>query len=274
MGKNHPDLGYTLNWLGVVLLDEGDSSEAEPLLRESLTIWSRLDPSNVLIVTGLSNWARVLQAKGDYAEARSYFRQALSMAQQQTGRTYAVSRVLYHAALLEFDCGNYSAVEELASRALAMQRTIPGGESAPDTARTMTTVAQARLFQGDPAGAEPILRQALDILKKKLPLRYPPVMTAEIRLGETFTAEGKPAEAEPLLREALAWANAPLFRIPAWQAGEAESALGWCLAALGRSEEAIKFLRRSKQKLLNDPRPVFRRQADAHLRALLHAQRP
>jgi tetratricopeptide (TPR) repeat protein len=114
----------------------------------------------------------------------------------------------------------------------------------------------------------------LDILKKKLPLRYPPVMTAEIRLGEALTAEKKAAEAEPLLREALASAYAPPFRIPAWQAGEAESALGWCLAALGRSEEAIKLLQQSRQKLLNDPRPLFRRQADVHLRALLQARRP
>jgi hypothetical protein len=93
-------------------------------------------------------------------------------------------------------------------------------------------------------------------------------MTAQIRLGETLTAEGKVAEAEPLLKEALASAYSPPFRIPAWQVGEAESALGWCLAANGRTQEAARLLAQSRQKLLNDPRPIFRRQAAVHLKAL------
>jgi len=89
-------------------------------------------------------------------------------------------------------------------------------------------------------------------------------MTAEIRLGEALTAEGKAAVAEPILREALASAYAPPFRIPAWQIGEAESALGWCLAALGRTEEARALVWRSRGKLATDPRPIFRKLAATH----------
>jgi hypothetical protein len=46
------------------------------------------------------------------------------------------------------------------------------------------------------------------------------------------------ASAEPIPRQALASACAPPFRISAWQVGEAESGLGWCLSVLGQRQEA------------------------------------
>jgi serine/threonine-protein kinase len=266
LGNDHPDLGYPLNLLGGVALDEGDWRKAEPLLRESFAIWSRLDPSNVLVVSAFNSRGRLLQAEGRYSEARSYFQRALDTAQLQADKTYTAARVLYNFSLLEFDAGDYRAAEEKAERSLSMARAMNGGETAPDTAVTMMTLAEARLLQGDPASAETILRRALDILKNKLPPRYPTVVKAEIRLGEALTAEGKAASAEPVLRQALASAYAPPFRTPAWQVGEAESALGWCLARRGRTDEARRFLLQSQEKLATDPRPWFRKQAAAHLR--------
>jgi serine/threonine-protein kinase len=270
LGNNHPDLGYPLNLLGGVALEEGDARKAEPLLRESLAIWSKLDRSNVLVVSSLNNWARLLQAEGKYVEARSYFEQALATAQQQTGATYTVARVFSDFALLEFDIGNYPAAEQNAGRALSMQRAVLGGESAPDTALTMITLAEARLFQGNAAAAEAILRQALEILRMKLPENYPPVTAAEIRLGEALTAEGEATAAEPILRKALASASDPPFQIPMWHVGEAQSALGWSLTMIGRRQEARELLQQSQQKLVNDPRPIFRKQAAAHFKALYH----
>jgi tetratricopeptide (TPR) repeat protein len=270
LGNGHPDLGYSLNLLGVTALEEGCATKAEPLLRESLAIWSKLDSSNVLVVSALSNWARLLQAKGKYVESRRYFEQALAAAQRQPGSAYTVSRVLYNFALLEFDNGNYPAAEEKARRGLSLQRAMTSGESAPDTALTMMAIAEARLFQGDSAGAEPILRQALEILKGKLPPQYPPVTAAEIRLGEALTAGGKAAVAEPILRRALASAYAPPFKVPVWQVGEAESALGSCVVVLGHIEEAHRLLKQSQKKLMTDPRPIYRKQAAMHLEKVLY----
>jgi hypothetical protein len=47
--------------------------------------------------------------------------------------------------------------------------------------------------------------------------------------------------------------------------------LEWCLVALGRTQAATKFLKQSQRKLLNDPRPIFRRQAAFQLKTLLQA---
>jgi Flp pilus assembly protein TadD len=118
------------------------------------------------------------------------------------------------------------------------------------------------------ASAEAVVRRAVEILKAKLPAKYPAVTTAEVRLGQALTAEGRASEAKPILREALASAYAPPFRIPDWQVGEAESALGWCLGSLGRTDEARRLLVQIQKKLANDPRTVFRKQAAVHLSQL------
>jgi serine/threonine-protein kinase len=265
LGNTHPDLGYPLNLLGVVALEQGDWRKAEPLLRESLSIWSHV-ANHGLVLTSLTNWGRLLDARGQYTEARRYFERAVDLSRLQPDQPVSTAWVSSRFALSEFDAGRYAVAEALAHRAVELQSKVSGGENAPSTALAMITLAESRVFQGDPAGAEPILRGAVYILKSKLPDNYPPVITAEVRLGEALTAEGKATTAEPILRRAVAAAYAPPFNIPSWQVGEAESALAWCLDALGHSQEARELARRSKPKLADDPRPIFRKPAGARMK--------
>jgi hypothetical protein len=51
-------------------------------------------------------------------------------------------------------------------------------------------------------------------------------------------------------------------RIPAWQVGEAEGALGWRLSVLGHRQEAQRLLQQSQNKLVPDPRPIYRKQGE------------
>jgi len=265
LGNTHPDLGYPLNLLGVVALEQGDWRKAEPFLRESLSIWSHL-PNHALVLSILTNWGRLLDERGNYAEARRYFERAVELAGLQPDQAVSTAWVSSRYALSEFDAGRYAVAEALAHRAVELQSKVSGGENAPGVALAMITLAESRVFQGDPAGAEPVLLGAIYILKGKLPGNYPPVITAEVRLGEALTAEGKANVAEPILRTALAAAYSPPFKIPSWQVGEAESALAFCLDALGHSQEARELARRSKPKLADDPRPIFRKPAGARMK--------
>jgi tetratricopeptide (TPR) repeat protein len=265
LGNTHPDLGYPLNLLGVVALEQGDWRKAEPFLRESLSIWSYL-PNHALVLSSLTNWGRLMGAEGKYAEARRYFERAVELAELQPDQAVSTAWVLSRYALSEFDAGRYAAAESLARRAIELQGKISGGDKAPSTALALITLGEARVFERDPAGAEPILRSAVEILKAKLPSNYPPVIASEVRFGEALTAERKAAAAEPILRQALAAAYSPPFKIPSWQVGEAESALAWCLDQLGHSQEARELARRSTPKLADDPRPVFRKQAGARMK--------
>jgi len=265
LGNTHPDLGYPLNLLGVVALEQGDWRKAEPLFRESLSIWSHV-ANHGLVLTSLTNWGRLLDARGKYTEARRYFERAVDLTRPQPDQPVSTAWVSSRFALSEFDAGRYAVAEALARRSVELQSKISGGEKAPSTALALITLGEARVFQGDPAGAEPILRSAVEILKAKLPINYPPVIAAEVRFAEALTAEGKAATAEPILRQALAAAYSPPFKIPSWQVGEAESALAWCLDALGHSQEASELARRSKPKLADDPRPIFRKPAGSRMK--------
>jgi hypothetical protein len=92
-------------------------------------------------------------------------------------------------------------------------------------------------------------------------------------VGEALTAEVTLAEAELIPQNVLASACAPPFRIPAWQVGEAEGALGWCLSALGHRQKAQRLLQQSQTKLVSDPRPISQKQPSAHLKALAVAKK-
>jgi serine/threonine-protein kinase len=265
LGNAHPDLGYPLNLLGVVALEQGDWRKAEPLLRESLSIWSHVGNQG-LVLAGLTNWGRLLEARGKYTEARRYFERAVDLTRPQPDQPVSTAWVSSRFAVSEFDAGRYAAAEALARRSVELQSKVSGGENAPSTALAMITLAESRVFQGDAAAAEPILRGAVYILKGKLPGNYPPVIAAEVRLGECLTAEGKAAAAEPILRQAIAAAYSPPFKIPSWQVGEAESALAWCLDELGHPQEARDLARRSKPKLADNPRPIFRKPAGARMK--------
>jgi hypothetical protein len=99
--------------------------------------------------------------------------------------------------------------------------------------------------------------------EKRLNPGHPAIMLAQVRLGESLTAQGRAAEAEPLLRQAHKSAVGSTFPLVRWQIGEAEGALGECLTTLGREPEADQLLRQGRIDLEHHPRPAF---LTAHLR--------
>jgi tetratricopeptide (TPR) repeat protein len=75
-----------------------------------------------------------------------------------------------------------------------------------------------------------------------------------VGLGTLLTSKGRPDQAEPMLREALAIREAELGDF-ANLIAEAQGALGACLSALGRYEEAESLLLRGQATLLKPQRP-------------------
>jgi tetratricopeptide (TPR) repeat protein len=143
-----------------------------------------------------------------------------------------------------------------------------GVEETPEYAVSLIQVAEIRLYQKDARTAEPRLRQALEIRRKRLSAGHPDIATAEVRLGEALLAEKEPQQAEPVLKQAVdAVTHAP-FRLPAWQVAEAEAAYGVCLQDLGRTGEGARLLEESRAALAWDPRPAFRADPTARLRRL------
>ena len=267
LGSDHPDLYYSLNNLGWILLQEGNWKSAEPFLRESLELVRKSFGENSTKMVGArKNWGLLEQERGDYAHAQQSFQVALDTARKIAGeQSWYVARVTLGFGELEFDRKQFAAAEKYSRQALDLSAKLGGSESA-DVATALADIAEDRVFQNDPQGAEPLLRRALAIQQKKLQPGHPATVATEVRLGEDLTLEGKASEAEPLLRQALRAAKSGSFALQSWQVAEAESALGACLVALNpSSEEGAKLLRESEKALESDPRPAFRRAANARI---------
>lgn len=259
-GPGHPDLMYPLNNLGFVALEKGDWATAEPLLKELLQIVGWPKKSDATVAGVLTNWARMLQEKGDYKGAEESHRQAIAMIQQAKGKeSWQLAKMLSNQGLLQADLGNYAAAEQLERQALAMRQKL-GGDENPDVAASLINVALIRSSQKDPVSAEPLLRQALEIRKKELSAGHPAIISAETRLGEVLIDEGKTAEAVTLLRQAIKEIHDVAFSLTAWQIAEPEIALGAALAASGQNAEAEKLLKDSASRLKGYPEATLHRQ--------------
>jgi len=256
----HSDVAYALNNLGLILLMKGDWRQAAPFLQEALSIRRKhLGEKHPLVALSIVLLGRELQAKGDYTGAERSFREGLNILRQTSGpENWNVAKVLSYLSSLQLDRAHYAGAEGYAQQALDMRRKL-GGDEHPDVAASLMDIAIAKELSGDAAGAEPLFRQALEIRKKRLPAGHPAIIEAETRLGEGLTAEGKMATAEPILREAVSAAHHESFPLQAWQIAEAESALGVCLAKLGRSGEAESLLASSDRPLLAYPKAGLRR---------------
>ncbi len=262
LGNNHPDLHYSLNNLAFVLLNKGEWEAAEPYARETLALTRRqLGDSHPLVAGSYNGLGRILEAEREFPAARQEFRHGLDILRrlhQSSGWTWA--QINLNLSMLELDSGGYAEAERLARLSLDRFRAL-GSESTPLFATGLIELAQDRLFQHDPHGAEPLLRQALKIRQEAFRPGHPAIIFVQTRLGEALIAEGKEALAETILRQAVDSAHAAKFRLPAWQIAEPESALGACLRALGRKQEAEQFIAQSQAGLQENPRPAFRRQS-------------
>ena len=137
------------------------------------------------------------------------------------------------------DRGDHPGAEGLYREALARQRA-DYGDDHEVVGIDLTRIGVVRLLQGA-AGAEPPLREALEIIRKRLPGNHVRLAEALVPLAGALLAGGRPGEAEPLLREALAIRRAGLGdRAEATR--EVARALGRALAALGRDAEAAPLL--------------------------------
>ena len=269
LGNDHPDLFYSLNNLAFVLLNEGDWNSAEPFAREEVALCLRvLGEGHPQTASARNTLARVLQAERQFREAEHQFRlalDALHAANQSDG--WSAAQISLNLGMLELDRGHYGDAESLSRQSLEKLRKLAGND-APAVSLALIEVAEDRMFQHDPKGAEPLLREALAIRQKKYPPGHANIISAQTRLGEALVGEGESAQAEPILQQAVGSAYQAPFPLPVWQVAEAQSALGACLTAQGRRTEAETLIHSSQAGLQKHPRPAFRRQASERLKHL------
>jgi tetratricopeptide (TPR) repeat protein len=196
LGDQHPELANALDTLSGVLEDRGQIDEAEVILREALSIAQRTYGELNLNTARLRhNLGWVLWKKGEYAAAEPHLRMAVVNIPKTYGPTYRGARLA--TANLAHDLnglGDFRAAEVSAREALAAYRKIAGDQA---VAGALIALSHSLLGQKRASEAVPYLEEALTIVQKQPPVRFP-WFKGEIQstLGRALAAQGKVIEAE------------------------------------------------------------------------------
>jgi tetratricopeptide (TPR) repeat protein len=199
LGPDHPELAAAMDVLAGVLEDQGRNDEAEKVLRQALTIAGREQSDVNLEASRLQNnlgW--MLWKQGEYKEAEPLLRAAVANLPKTYGPTHRYTRLA--TANLAHDLnslGDARAAESTARDALAMYRKAPSDQA---VVSALVALSHALMAQHRSAEAVPHLRDALDRMTERTPLRFPWFKgEAESMLGDILAAQGKHGEAEKLL---------------------------------------------------------------------------
>ncbi len=158
--------------------------------------------------------------------------------------------------------GDLDGALEASAQAIALQRRLMGDES-PALAVSLANLGWFHLFRRhDPASAEPVLRQGLDMLEKYYPPEASLLGYPLIALGRCRVLAGEPGQGQPYLERALAIRRAA-YSEESPRIARAELFLGESLAAQGRCRQAEPLLARARAMLEPgaDPDDLSRMQA-------------
>jgi tetratricopeptide (TPR) repeat protein len=152
----------------------------------------------------LDRVGRYLYQRASYAEAESYYQQALEIYEQVPGPEHPdVAITLSNLASLYWDQTRYDLAEPLLLRSLSILEQALGPDHS-DVATSLNVLALLYKAQNRYAQAEPIFLRALSIRERLLGPEHPVVASTLNDLAMLYYNEDKYAQAEPLFIRALA----------------------------------------------------------------------
>jgi serine/threonine protein kinase/tetratricopeptide (TPR) repeat protein len=184
-------------------LNEGQLDQAEDDLRAALTLRQQLLPANdaTLGIT-LMNLGAVVQAKGKYWEAASFWGQAYALLSAALGSQHPRSAaVLSNMGYALFSMGRLDEAKEEYERALTAQ-TLALGPQHPFIAATLMNIAIVYDSLGDHQQALSYATRALDILKVLDP-DSDQLFAVKLNIANYLAELGQFARAHELANEAL-----------------------------------------------------------------------
>lgn len=208
---------------GTTALDRGRYAEAEKYLSAAL-LEAKKFPSNdqrvwksvylmQMLSTMLGNFGVALAMRGQYAEAESYCKHSLAIAEKSLGKTQ-IAQCLDRLAGVYKAQGKYKEAEPLYQRSVQISKTVTG----PTQTDLLETIAPHNLdvvphldnlasnckAKGDYKQAESLYQQSLAIVDKAYPANDPELVKNIDNLADVYKTEGKYKEAEALYKRSLA----------------------------------------------------------------------
>jgi hypothetical protein len=215
LGPDHPDTLTTLNNLAGAHLAAGRTAEAIALYEQVRDAFlTKLGPDHPDTLTTLHNLAFAYRSAGKTAQAIALWEQMLPKARRVFGAS--------HPHTITFTNNLISALEQTSRFARAgalrgellavLRKQLPPDD--PQLAGTLAQHGLTMLQAGQPADAEPILRECLAIRTKREPDDWRTFNTESL-LGGSLLGQKKYADAEPLLLAGYEGMKEREARIPA-----------------------------------------------------------
>ena len=188
------------------------------------------------------------QAEDAAREAVQIFRVAPSLHPDRVKADFILAEILFLK-------GQLTEAASLYERVLAAQRKI--FKSNPRISDTLVSLAQLRIAQRDPAGAEKLVREAIEIHQQWQSTDYTRIGFLHTMLGTVLMTQSRLPEAEQQLRRAheVVVANLPADH---QYVASAEHYLGDVLAARGKLAEAEELLTAAKNRWMRTGAPPWR----------------
>ncbi|MEY2530068.1 MAG: eukaryotic-like serine/threonine-protein kinase, partial [Verrucomicrobiota bacterium] len=242
-------LASALNGFGLLRRAQGDSREAERLLREELALASRVSPearNNLGAMEGVL--ALTLADQGKFREAIRIVREKIAAIRQQTkDDTPGLCASLTGLGSFLIENGEFAEAEENLRQAEAIYRKLYN-QLNMQLGDNLRLQAQALAAQHQYGEAELKIDETLKIYRAASSPQYVNYATALMIQGLIYSQTGRVAEAEKLLREAV---RVRAENVPEthFLRAAANGALGEFLTSQRRFAEAEPFLLGSYESL-------------------------
>jgi tetratricopeptide (TPR) repeat protein len=245
-------LGFagSLNDLGFLHRLRGEPELSEAPLTEALLVAEDFD-GNERAVTALvlNHLGMSFDDRGDPDRAESYLRRSLEEFRSLPGGKRAESAgALVNFGIILQGRGILNDAAISSAEAFETYKQLLG-DSHPFTAFGLSRIADLHLEKGELNLAVELGSNALERARNSLPEDHPNLAYQLTTLGLGLCRNGRPADGETHLRKALEL-RVRSMKGGYWRIAETEGALGECLAALGRFEEAKTHLYKSRDDLM------------------------
>ena len=202
--RNPEDWAAVQYSIGDLLLDQGQYSSAENVLRSVMEVRNRVFGSDHPdTLTSRNRFAGALLLEGKHGEADAQYREIIKLQEKALGPEQPDTlKTRSNLAIVLANQGKYAEAEARYREVIKLQENVLGPEH-PRTLGTRSSLAATLEAQGKYAEAEAQYREIIKLQEKVLGPEHPDTLTSRRLFAGVLLLEGKHAEAEAQCREVI-----------------------------------------------------------------------
>ena len=200
----HTDVATAANDLAAALRNAGRIGEAETLHREALHLRRSAGAATLPVAESLNNLAGIHLDRGGYGEAREGLSEALRIREAVLGPEDALTlQTRSNLAIATWRTGEHAQAIRILRDSVAGLRKLRM-EAREDLELALSNLSMFHFAAGELEEAEPLLKEALDVMRGRLGPAHPKVASAQQKLAVLLHHQGRDAEADATWEQVLA----------------------------------------------------------------------